>query len=122
MIPPKVKTVSTFLKRIMIKYQQDPSMTYAHSISSDNNTYGFMTAGVAVAFVRHFGKPTSKNCINSHLAHQQTMEGQQSRASSLSQYITANPLKLTMTLPKHNSLRILGQEASNLFSALRLDA
>lgn len=63
------------MNNVILKYQQDPSVAYAHSISSDFNSYGFMTAGVAVAFGRHFGKPTSKNCINSHLAYQQNNGG-----------------------------------------------
>lgn len=59
------------MRSVIQNYQHDSSVAFAHSISADLSDDRSMSAGVAVVFKRHFGKPLHKDCVNSHLAYQQ---------------------------------------------------
>lgn len=48
-------------------YQEDESVAFAHTISANFGHTRQMTAGVAVTFGHHFGKPTTADCVSSHL-------------------------------------------------------
>lgn len=52
-------------------FQENPSVAFAHSISSDFGEERHMSRGVAVVFGRMFGKPCASDCVHSHLTYQQ---------------------------------------------------
>lgn len=60
----------------MIKqHRQDQTIAFAHIISGDFHGNCHMTAGVAVVFAEHFGKPTASHCITDNLTLQNSPNG-----------------------------------------------
>lgn len=66
---------NTNMQNKFSEYCNNPSIAFAHTISSDFEQDRRMTAGVAVAFARRFGKPAPSDCIDSHLTYQRDSEG-----------------------------------------------
>lgn len=48
---------------------------FAHCISGDFEDSGQMSAGVAIVFREHFGRPKKTDCLNKYLAYQRVKEG-----------------------------------------------
>lgn len=47
-----------------LEFRTNPPVAFAHCILADFGSERHMTAGVAVLFGKHFGKPSSINCID----------------------------------------------------------
>ncbi|KAG8241748.1 hypothetical protein J6590_080031 [Homalodisca vitripennis] len=57
------------------EHYKDQRVGFAHSISSDFEDPRQMSAGVAVVFRRHFGRPATVHCVEDHLAQQKVTDG-----------------------------------------------
>lgn len=66
----KIEIIETHMAEIIQKHRNTPSVGFAHSISADFQDPKHMTAGVAVVFREHFGRPTFQHCLNKHLTLQ----------------------------------------------------
>lgn len=70
-----VEVIDQDMTAVFKKYKSDSSVAFAHSISGDFGNDRQMTAGVAVKFRKEFGRPTTWDCISSHLAYQNSSNG-----------------------------------------------
>lgn len=71
----KLKVTDTDMARIIEKYRNDKTVGFAHSISGDLYDPRHMSAGVAVVFKDHFGKPKASQRVSNHLALQNVEDG-----------------------------------------------
>lgn len=68
--PGEIQLVEAEMGDVIEQFRNDPSVAFAHSISSDFKDYRHMSAGVAVIFRSKFGKPQPKDCVQNRLAYQ----------------------------------------------------
>lgn len=66
----KIKIINANMNELIGQFCSNPSVAFAQCISADFGSERHMTDGVAVLFGKHFGKPSSINCIDSHLTFQ----------------------------------------------------
>ncbi|KAG8338708.1 hypothetical protein J6590_000387 [Homalodisca vitripennis] len=67
----KIKIIQEDMSKVIKEFRNDPNTAFSHCISADIGSDRHMTAGVAVAFGRNFGKPSTAHLLNSHLTYQQ---------------------------------------------------
>lgn len=62
------------MNEMIKKFEKDETIGFAHSISSDFYDFHHITAGIAVVFKNHFGKPKPHHCLSSHLGLQKIQQ------------------------------------------------
>ncbi|KAG8248539.1 hypothetical protein J6590_036896 [Homalodisca vitripennis] len=72
---PPIEVVETNMECLIEEHYKDQRVGFAHSISSDFEDPRQMSAGVAVVFRRHFGRPATVHCVEDHLAQQKVTDG-----------------------------------------------
>ncbi|KAG8253110.1 purine nucleoside metabolic process [Homalodisca vitripennis] len=72
---PSIEVVETNMECLIEEHYKDQRVGFAHSISSDFEDPRQMSAGVAVVFRRHFGRPATVHRVEDHLAQQKATDG-----------------------------------------------
>lgn len=70
-----IRIVEEDMSNILSLFENDESCAFAHCISSDIEHMKNMSAGVAVAFRNHHGRPQESNILNKHITYQQVNNG-----------------------------------------------